>query len=175
MAPADKTTGKKSYWRTLLCCAPSLAPCMVGQFWGGNQQIAARIVFWRDFYAQQAKASLHPARPRLDRLARIWFKGVLNVKNEKSTWKHEKPWNRPGTVKNHENQFGTMKNQPGTMKNHLNPSGTMKNHKNPPGTMINQHGPIKTNLEPWKTNMEPWKTMETDLEPWKTNLEPWKP
>ena len=158
MAPADKTTGKKSYWRTLLCCAPSLAPCMVGQFWGGNQQIAARIVFWRDFYAQQAKASLH--RQGLDWI--VWREYGLR---EFSTWKMK---NQPGNMKNHENQFGTMKNQPGTMKNHLNPSGTMKNHKNPPGTMINQHRPIKTNLEPWKT-------METDLEPWKTNLEPWKP
>ena len=36
----------------------------------------------------------------------------------------EPTWNPPGTMKNHENQPGTMKNHPGTIKSHENPPGT---------------------------------------------------
>ena len=35
--------------------------------------------------------------------------------------------NQPGTMRNHENPYGTIINQPGTMKNHENPHGTLNN------------------------------------------------
>ena len=52
---------------------------------------------------------------------------------------------QPGTMKNHENQPGTMKNQPGTMKNHEKPTW---NH-------INHEKPTWNHEKPWKTNLEP--------------------
>ena len=77
----------------------------------------------------EAKAGLWPARPRLDRWARIQFCGVLNQQNHGNEPKTMK--NHETTLKNHGNQPKTMKNHETTLKNHGNQPKTMKNHEKP--------------------------------------------
>ena len=96
------------------------------------------------------------------------------MKTMKTMKNHE---NQPGTMTNHKNHekptwnhekpWKTMKNQPGTMRNHEKPWKTMKNHEKWCKTikktwkiMKNQPGTIKNHEKPWKINLEPWKTMK---------------